>query len=129
MAKRQQHISEEVMLACREQGCAWDYLSTGWYVTYDRYGRRVWERIAPCIRGCTSQQRQRKEPWLGGRRLSSKVWHPPEWYEFKGYYFSEARDERIRRQLAVNDQMETIYPMGFKGEKPRENDPQPATAG
>jgi hypothetical protein len=59
-------ISEDLMLACREQGCAWDYLSTGWYITYDRYGRRVWERVAPCIRGCTSTQKQRMEPWLHG---------------------------------------------------------------
>ena len=27
----------DIILACREQGCAWDYLGTAWYVSYDRY--------------------------------------------------------------------------------------------
>lgn len=125
MARAVRRDEVEVILACREARCAWDYLGTGWYITFDRYGRRVWERVAPCLRGCGSTQKQRQEPWLGGRRLSSKVEHTPAWYEFKGYYFTEARIERIQRQIAaspVQGGLETVYPIGFKGEKPREEE-------
>ena len=50
--------------------------------------------------------------------------HPPEWHELKGFYFGEARAERIRRQIAAvggADHMEVVIPENFKGERPREN--------
>jgi hypothetical protein len=118
----------EAILACREVGrCGWDVVQNIWYVSYDRTGRKVWERTAICLRGCGSTQRARQEPWMGGRRLSSKVKHPPEWYDYVGLMYDQARVRRLERQLAAGP-MDTVIPLGFKGEKPREGQPAAVVA-
>jgi hypothetical protein len=71
------------------------------------------------LRGCGSTQRQRQEPWIGGKRYSSKVTHPEQWYDYVGLMYDAARIRRLEQQVASGE-MATIIPVGFKGERPRQ---------
>ena len=92
-------MSTEIILACREVRCAWDVMGAGWFVVRDYRGRWVWERKAPCLRGCGSFRRERVKPDGTFDRIGSPVYYrTDEWRSFVGFYLSAARAERIRQQ-------------------------------
>ena len=63
MSPRKPRVDEiAVILACRQQGCAWDYLGTGWYVTFNRYGYRRWERTANVCAAANPPNDKSKSP-------------------------------------------------------------------
>jgi len=100
MAKR---ARDDIILACKEGGCPWDYRAAPIFEVKDKYGQRLWLRKVRC-RDCGSVKFQRYEPRLPlVKRGSWRYERPPGWYEADlKHYWQHATDERVARgQVAV----------------------------
>lgn len=97
-------ITEEIILACKEGGCPWDYRNAPLYRSQDRYGRTIWVRRVRC-RDCGSLKFRKYEPRLPLVPIT-RSWdydRPPGWYDIR-VYWSKALDRRILRgQIELPD--------------------------
>jgi len=94
---RTRRSREEIILACKEGGCPWDYRNAPITVWRDKYGGTWWLRSIRC-RDCGSRKIRKYEPkWPLVPRGSWKYERIPGWYdvEFK-VYWQHATDERVR---------------------------------
>ena len=106
------YAHQDLILACHEERCAWDHRAP-WYVTYNRYGQRIWEKVQPCLRGCGSTRRKRCTSDGTFTRIGQpKYTRPDGWYD-EPQYFSQATRARILWQQQTIG-FEEVIPEGME---------------